>query len=244
MNSERETPRSRAARVSSWSYLGSRAMVVARFFRSAIIVMLLQRGPEVQPAAGISRLKKELEMTRAFVALIVANAAAAAPALSQERWPFSIEANFGVGSGVTNREHRGNNTGLYSDLLLGARVDAIPIALTLGYQTGGWLAEELCVITLDGCVDVQPPSFPYFFIVSALAGWETDNAKRRVLLGPAAIAEGEEYHWTLGVAARADLFGGILGPLSAVASLRGALIPSSQGEAFALAAIGVGLRLR
>ena len=179
------------------------------------------------------------------VALAVAVTPLAAPHVhAQSLSPVSIEATLGVGKGWTGGEYLGNRSGLAADVLLGARLrhvgrGALVAGLSASAQGGGTSTTE-CRPASDGmCV----PSFPDFFALAPLAGWESSGGALRVLLGPAFVQASGEGR-ALGVQSRLDLAVPVVGRLGAVASIRPTLIPDYRGDSIRLLAFGLGLRFR
>lgn len=86
------------------------------------------------------------------------------------------------------------------------------------------------------------PVFPDFQVAGVLAGWQNQSGTLRLTGGPL-------YAWAdlkPGAAAaqrRFDAAIPVLHRIALVASLRGTLIPSLEGDTFRLFAAGVGFRL-
>jgi hypothetical protein len=163
------------------------------------------------------------------------------PSASQVLRPASVEVNAGPTFGGSTG-HYFTGTGLSLDAL---------VALRPGVQRGGGFvlavsgsAHALGVRVECDAVPGVPcaQNFPEFWLVSALAGWQTRNGGARILIGPAVV--GAESHQAGAAQARLELATPLLRQLSLLASARMAYIPSYRGEAFRLGAVGIGLRLR
>jgi len=119
---------------------------------------------------------------------------------------------------------------------------AVVAALTGGVT--GPLGEDLdCTLgPADECI----PEFPTFLSVAAVAGVQRqlgDGSSARVMAGPGfyAASDGDA---ALGVQARADVARRIFFRTALVASVRGDLLPSYQGETLRFAAFGLGFRIQ
>jgi len=163
------------------------------------------------------------------------------PCAAQRRGPLSFEINAGASFGDSSVPH-GPSRGLSADALLGFRLgnsesSGFVIALSGSGQTSG--VRIACDLVPGGSCT---PSFPTFWMVSALVGWETQSANARVLVGPAlAISDSEE----VGAAqARVEIAKPVSPHFALIASGRVAYIPEHRGSSFTLGAIGVGFRLR
>jgi hypothetical protein len=181
---------------------------------------------------------------RIIVALAMGFAVATPGAIAaQGRWPVSLEIYAGLGAGGSDAVYR-HAAGLAADLLLGVRVGSaagggIVAAVSAGAQAPGPHTEECLIGPTGECI----PTFPSFFIFSALGGWEKRSTNLRFLTG-LAVVDGERDRRAVGWSARMEVFGSVVGPIGIGASLRGLLIPSYEGDSFHMMAITVGLRLR
>jgi hypothetical protein len=158
--------------------------------------------------------------------------------------PVSVEFNVGMGFGGSSAPH-GSSGGLAADALLGFRPGAS------GLAAGGFVVAvngsgQAFGVSQASC-DAVPgvpctPEFPRFWILAALAGWETRNGGMRFLVGPALARSSST---PVGAAqARLDWAKPIVGRVAVLASARFAWVPEYQGDSFKLGSIGVGVRLR
>ena len=162
-------------------------------------------------------------------------------AASQELRPVSFEFSVGPGFGGSSFPY-GPSGGASGDVLLGLRPGAraaggFVVALSGSGQAFG--VSFACDIVPGGSCT---PEFPEFWILSALAGWETGNGAARLLIGPAVATSSSEQ---VGAAqARLELAKPIFSHLSVLASARFSYVPKYRDDSFRLGSIGVGFRLR
>jgi hypothetical protein len=180
--------------------------------------------------------------TRRLLALLaVGLASRASLCAAQARWPVSLEFSLGAASGGSSAPH-GSSYGFSADALVGFRPGA--------HGTGGFVVAmsgsgEALGVHEASC-DAMPggtctPDFPEFWMVSALAGWETGRGGARLLVGPALAISDSTSVGALRL--RVDLAKPIFGRVSLLVSGRVAYIPDYGGDSFHLGSIGVGLRL-
>ncbi len=162
---------------------------------------------------------------------------------AQDRWPVFFEATVGRGTGQTDGEYRDNTAGITADVLVGFRIrPAAGAGLiaggSVGMQGSGPVTDICLPARRGGCV----PDFPDFLTVAALIGWESSaNAAVRVSGGPTYV-RGDVA--TVGLQGRVDLAVSLVRRISLAVSGRGTLVPDYRGDAFQLASVGIGLRLR
>jgi hypothetical protein len=185
-------------------------------------------------------------MTRCLVVALVGIAVPiiASTVDAQAVSSVSLDVSVGAGKGWSGGEYVGNRSGLAVDALLGFRLRSIGReGLMVGFSGGIQRTGEsstVCRPALDGsCV----PSFPDFYTLSALAGWESGRGILRVMLGPAFVQASGEGH-ALGVQGRLDLAAPFTSHIGVVASIRPTVVPSYRGDTLKLLAFGIGLRLR
>jgi hypothetical protein len=87
------------------------------------------------------------------------------------------------------------------------------------------------------------PSFPDFYLIAALMGWENGAGLVRALVGPAYVQADFDGR-TVGVQGRLDAATPALWRVAMVVSIRPTLIPYYRGDMVGLLAVGIGLRLR
>ena len=154
----------------------------------------------------------------------------------------SIEASMGIGTGLGGPEAR-HRTGMAMDALVGVRVrdlshGALVAGLAIGAQGAASRTDDCILTPGGGCL----PSFPFLVWVGPLAGWQSPRGRLRVLAGAASF-QADEGGSTAGITARADAAVRALPHLAPVVSVRGAILPSYQGDMIGLLSVGVGLRI-
>jgi hypothetical protein len=186
-------------------------------------------------------------MKRALHTVLVVACAAAAPttASAQQAFGPSVDASFGlfVGAGGTF-DQRG-----------GPALDAI-VAVPLGRMQGGTLVAGVTggiggpLVMTDICRvgpnDTCMPDYPVFVTVGAVAGVQRAvgaGLSARAMAGPAYFqaTEGDD---TFGMQGRLDVARTLILHTALVASVRGSLLPSYQGETLSYATFGLGLRIQ
>jgi hypothetical protein len=168
----------------------------------------------------------------------------------------SLDVTLGGGAGLGGVEVYARG-GVAGDALLGVQLGqaarrAFMAGIGVGFQ-GLPYGNDICHVGSRGqCLS----DFPAFGTVGLLAGLElrsrsgaSPGATLRVLSGPAYVhLDGDDSAGqrgnTAGVQGRVDVATPPLGPLAAVLSLRGTLVPRFRDQTLATWALGVGLRLR
>jgi hypothetical protein len=173
-----------------------------------------------------------------FAVLALSNVS---PGAAQSR--ASLDVTVGAGFGASSAPH-GSSGGLSADAVVGFRprtsaAAGLVVALSGAGQAFG--VHEACDVPPGGACT---PEFPVFWMVSALAGWETANevAVARFLVGPA-MAMSSSTNVGAGQV-RLDLAKPISRDFSLLISGRVAYIPKYRGDSFSLASVGVGFRIR
>lgn len=170
----------------------------------------------------------------------------AVAARAQSGHSVFVEATLGANVGQGGGQLR-NRTGIAADALVGVRLSQAlrgkgAIGLGMGWQGAMAGADDCPLATWGGCLG----DFPKFFSLAALAGAELGRAHGatvRLLAGPAYFRE-DEGESALGGQARLDLSTPALYHVAIVASARVSVLPSFHGNAYSLAAFGLGLRVR
>ncbi len=167
-------------------------------------------------------------------------------AAAQSRFPVSSETSVGfrVGHGGTYV----NRGGAALDLLLSARLSDT----SAGTLIGGLAVEVQSPVTSElECRMVDPggagaPEFPTFLSGAALLGVQRGSVRTL----SARIAAGPAYHKDFDGGGAAGLHGrmDVATPtwlhIAAIASLRGAVLPSFRGEALGITSFGLGFRIQ
>jgi len=169
------------------------------------------------------------------------------PGTAQDRWPVSIEANVGLGSGVSTGAYADRLVGVSGAALVGVRLGPwgsgnFFAAVAFAEQASAFAVEDHCQPGPDGsCLD----RFPHFTTLSLLVGREARSTGRRLLMGPAALrADGDWENIRFAWVVRADAASAPLGRVSLTAVAKGFIVPSYEGNSFLMLALGVGLRIR
>jgi hypothetical protein len=172
------------------------------------------------------------------ILVLVAPPASQAQRLS----PITLEANIGASYGGSSGAF-GPSGGFSGDALVGYRIPTnalgpFVLAISGSGQAPGVHAVSCDVVPGGSCTN----GFPIFWILSALAGWETETGGARVLVGPA-VAISSSHRVGAGQV-RLDLARPLSTRVSLLVSGRFAYIPQYRNDVFRLAALGVGVRLR
>jgi hypothetical protein len=183
-------------------------------------------------------------MYRPLLTLLAA-AAAAAPtaATAQQAFGPSVEASFGlfVGGGGTFVDRGGPALdGIVAVPLSQTTAGTVVMGASAGIS-GPLMLMRICEPSFD-C----DPSYPEFVTVAAVAGVQRalgPGVSARALAGPAYFQAtfGDD---TFGLQGRLDVAAPVFLRLAVVASARGSLLPSYQGETLGYATFGVGLRIQ
>lgn len=198
-----------------------------------------------QTTSGAVSIAGAVMILRTLRRILVCSAVLAirpvSPCAAQLR-PVSFEFNVGVGFGGSSAPH-GSSTGLALDALLGFRPRARAAGGFVVAVAGSGQALGVAEASCDALPGVPcTPEFPEFWVLSALAGWETENGDMRFLAGPALAGSGLKPVGAM--QARLDLAKPVVGHVSVLASARFAYLPKHRGDSFSLGSIGVGFRLR
>lgn len=182
--------------------------------------------------------------------LILVAAGMAAPpadaAAQQRRFGPSVEASLGASLG---------GGGLYTHRAGGAMdaVLTVPVASTsastfvlgvTGSASGPMAVDDICMVGPDDACVEDYPTFMSLGVVGGVQRQISPVMSSRVLAGPAYFqsVDGDD---ALGVQGRVDVARSTALPrVALVASLRGSLLPSFEGETLRFAAVGVGLRIQ
>lgn len=167
-------------------------------------------------------------------------------AAAQSRFPVSSEMSVGfrVGHGGTYVS-RG---GAALDLLLSARLREI----SAGTLIGGLALEVQTPVTSElECRMIDPggacaPEFPTFLSGAVIFGAQRGSARTpsaRIAAGPAYYRDFEG-GGALGLHGRMDVATPTWLHIAAIASLRGAVLPSFRGEALGITSFGLGFRIQ
>jgi hypothetical protein len=179
-----------------------------------------------------------------FLAL-VCGTVLAAEAAGQYPQGISAQASLGFSSGGGGIFH--NREGIALDAVLGFPLHHTRAGTLLGGLSAGAhgpiTSELICLLgPNDECV----PDFPLFLSLGALLGVQRGSAtgaSARVLGGPAYF-RAHEGGAAMGLQGRLDLAAPPFLRIAPVASLRGALLPSFQGDVLSSVALGVGFRIQ
>jgi len=172
--------------------------------------------------------------------LAVGVASRASPCAAQARWPVFFEFSPGATVGGSSAPHSARYGGS-ADALLGFRTRTHGAGTFVVAVSGSGEA-----LGVSSACDTSPggtctPDFPEFWIVSALAGWETARGGAHLLVGPAiAISNSTS---AVAIRLRVDLAKSIFGRVALLVSGRVAYIPEYGGDSFRLGSIGAGVRL-
>ena len=169
----------------------------------------------------------------------------AARASAQQHFPISTEASVGFrvghGGAYTTR------SGAALDVVLGYRLrdmfaGTLIGAVNLGVQSVV-TTSNLCLLLPDGeCA----PVFPGFYSAGALLGVQRGSprsASARIMAGPT-YYQSLEQGGALGLQGRFDVATPPFLRTAVVASLRGAVLPSFDGNALGITSFGLGLRIQ
>lgn len=186
---------------------------------------------------------------RLVCVVLLSGAAWVAPAqaVSQSSLGPSLEASVGLSRGVGGAFYqRGGGAAdvLFAAPLAESAAGTVVGGLSAALQ-GPFAVDNICALGPDGeCLD----SFPLFFSAAALAGVQRGSAtgpSARLMAGPAFYVAGDGGRSALGLQGRLDVATAPLLPhTSVVASLRGAVLPSYEGDAVGTVSFGLGLRIQ
>ncbi|HEX6369670.1 MAG TPA: hypothetical protein VF006_12190 [Longimicrobium sp.] len=185
-------------------------------------------------------------MTRTLSALLFLACAAAAPAAAQDAFGPSADVSFGVfaGAGGTFMDRGGPALdGIIAIPLGHLRSGTLVAGVTGGISGPLMMGDLICHV---GPNDTCIPNYPTFVTVGAVAGVQRSigsGLSARALGGPAYFqaADGDD---TFGVQGRLDVAKPLFFHTAIVASVRGSLLPSYQGETLSYATFGLGLRIQ
>jgi hypothetical protein len=163
---------------------------------------------------------------------------------AQEATVVSTEFSVGAARVVTSGEWRGPRSGPLVDVLwarqrrdgsTGSLVTAIAAGVHMPILGGTTLD---CIRGREGgCIQW----IPNLALFSALAGWQSANARQRVLAGPV-VASGDET--ALGVQLRAESFASLSRRVSFMASLRATTLPTLGNAPYHLLGGAIGVRIK
>jgi hypothetical protein len=189
-----------------------------------------------------------MTIRRTVFAVLTAACAAAAPATAAAQQAFGPSADVSVGlfagAGGTFVDRGGPALdGIVAIPLGRMRSSTLVAGVTAGISGPVVLSDLIC---REGPNDTCIPNFPTFATVGAVAGVQRSLGARlsaRVLAGPAYFqaAEGDD---AFGLQGRLDVARPLIFRTAVVASVRGSLLPSYQGETLSYAAFGLGLRIQ
>jgi len=168
------------------------------------------------------------------------------PARGQQ-WPVSIEGTWGMGAGWAAGEYIDRTDGpqLALDVTVAARIKSTAggggYVAALSGSAQGAPRDAMCIVRPGhtGCV----PHFPDFSMLALHGGWESASTGLRLTTGPVLLQDGH-FREVFGWGARWNGAAPILARIGLVASLRGVLVPSYDGDPVGLLGFGLGLRIR
>jgi hypothetical protein len=182
---------------------------------------------------------------RALLVLSAAGAAALPADVAAQRFGPSVEASLGVstgGGGLYTHRTGGAMDAVIAMPIAGNERSTVVLGLT-GTANGPVAVDDVCVIGPEAeCLD----DYPTFMSLGIVAGVQRrlgGNLSTRALVGPAYYqsVDGDD---TFGLQGRVDVAKPLIFRTAVVASLRGAVLPSYEGEALTFGALGVGLRIQ
>lgn len=185
-------------------------------------------------------------MNRRTLAVLAALCTAAVPAAAQQQsFGPSAEAGLGlfVGGGGAYFRRGGPAVDAVLAVPLG-RASAGTIVAGVTASVSGTMGGDLvCAPDPEGnCLD----DYPAFFALGAVAGVQRQirsGLSGRALAGPAYYQSADGPN-VFGFQARLDVAKPLVFHTALVASLRGAVLPSYQGQALGLTSFGLGLRIQ
>ena len=160
---------------------------------------------------------------------------------AQSEVATAVDLSLGIGRMHSSTPHIGDGTAPTLDLTVsrwrrGATRGNVVFGAGASTQGGG-TSESICLPSASGgCI----PRYPNFVSLSALAGWQTQRGRFRVLAGPT-LAYADEA--ALGLQGRVDLAAPLTQRWSLTLNARGFALPSLQGASYQLFSVGAGLRI-
>lgn len=182
--------------------------------------------------------------------LLAVSAAACVAALptdaSAQRFGPSVEASVGAmaGGGGTYTHRAGGAIDAMIAVPVGSTSSSTYVLGLTGTANGPIAGDDICLV---GPGDTCLEDYPTFMSLGVVGGVQRrlgDLYSTRVLAGPAYYqsVDGDD---AFGLQGRVDLARSTAIPRTAlVASVRGSLLPSFEGEALTFAAFGLGLRIQ
>lgn len=182
--------------------------------------------------------------------LLLVSAAACVAALPAaacaQRFGPSVEASVGASAGLGGTYHHRAGPALDAVLTMpvAASASGTYVLGITGMANGPMAVDDICLVGPDETCVEDYPTFVSLGVVGGVQRRLGSAYSARVLAGPA-YYQSVDSDDAFGLQGRVDVARSTILPRTAlVASVRGSLLPSFQGEPLSFAAFGLGLRIQ